>query len=210
MLFQPLYSISLYSQVVKSDLFFYEHGVNKTLRELQKHIVDSFNKASYPAGDLSFSMQCCIGKGDWKWRREWLEQSRHYNNVRPNSDNNGAGICPRCLAGANGVPWLDPREAFNNPEHLALARDTAVGANIALHGLLGWDVSCEYADYLHAVWLGVARDLVGSALLDLVEEDPSYENGITYDQRLALLHSEIQLWCRANHIRPSTVEDLST
>ena len=179
--------------------------MNKTLRELQKHIVDSFNKASHPAGDLSASMQLCVGKGDRKWRREWLEQGRHYNNVTQNSDNNGAGVCPRCLAGTNGVRWLDPREAFNNPEDLALARE-----NIALHRLRGWDVSCEYADYLHAVWLGVARDLVGSVLLDLVEQDPSYENGITYDQRLALLHSEIQIWCRENHIRPSTVEDLSS
>ena len=134
---------------------------------------------------------------------------RHYSNVtRPS--NFGAGICPRCLAGTARCPaWLDITEAFNEASLLQEASATAVGADLPLKGLQGWKVSCEYADALHCIWLGVPRDLLGSLCLDLVAADPKYGEAETWDDRLQILLSEIQDWCRANNIRPSTLDELS-
>ena len=60
-----------------------------------------------------------LGKGDWKFKREWLEQSRHYSL--------GDKICPRCLASAldgSAKPWSDVEEAFNTPADIENAKDT--------------------------------------------------------------------------------------
>ena len=75
--------------------------------------------------------------------------------------------------------------------------------------LKGWTVGSEYADCLHAVWLGVGRDLLGSLCLDLVAADPKYAIVDTWDDRLRILLHEIQDWCREHGIRPSTLEELS-
>ena len=66
-----------------------------------------------------------LGKGDWKFKREWLEQSRHYSL--------GDKICPRCYASAldgSAKPWLDVEEAFNTLADIESAKDTRVGQEI--------------------------------------------------------------------------------
>ena len=195
---------------MKSDRFKYQNGVNETLRDLQRHLVASLNKASAPTAETQFfSIHAVVGKGDWAWRREWLQQGRHYSNItRPGAP--GAGICPRCLAGTARCPeWLDIEEKFNHPSILQEALPTAVGEELPMKQLKGWTVGSEYADCLHAVWLGVGRDLLGSLCLDLVAADPKYAIVDTWDDRLRILLHEIQDWCREHGIRPSTLEELS-
>ena len=194
--------------MVKSDLFYYHNGINETLRDLQSHIVNSLNAAAVPDVESGYSVHAVVGKGDWKWRREWLQMPRHYSNLT-SAGRNGAGICPRCLAGIGQRAWIDIAENFNNDDDLRAAEATAVGVELPFRRLQGWSAGCEYPDMLHCVWLGVARDLIGSMCLDLIEYDASYELGATYDDRLQLLLTEIQTWCRAHGIRPSTLDDLS-
>ena len=58
------------------------------------------------------------GKGDWKWKREWLQECRHYSKAAKTSSGEGL-ICRRCLAGPAGKPWLDvQQERFNNAADL--------------------------------------------------------------------------------------------
>ncbi|CAE7750481.1 RE1, partial [Symbiodinium microadriaticum] len=143
------------------------------------------------------------GKGDWKWRVEWLRQVRYYNNKQILGPT--AGLCPRCLCTRD--TWLDVHERFNAPADLATARLTAVG-DIALKSLPGWEPEMEVPDLLHTLWTGTGRDLIGSLCLHSIETSASY-TGSTYDERLRQLRRDMQAWCMEHGIRPSTVEELS-
>lgn len=68
----------------------------------------------------------------------------------------------------------------------------------------------EWADVLHVVWCGVARDAVGSLLMDVAEFGVAHHHGESWDQRLQYLHSHCVQWCVAHRIRPSTVEEFSS
>ena len=115
------------SKVIKSDWFAYEDGSNLTLQDLQRHLAESLARLSTPTSQRDYwTLQVVLGKGDWKFRREWLEQVRHWSNLPTPSIPNGSGmICPRCLCGADdSKPWLDVTERFDNPADLAIARLT--------------------------------------------------------------------------------------
>lgn len=77
-----------------------------------------------------------------------------------------------------------------------------------LKSLVGWSPHSEFADILHVVWCGVARDATGSLLMDLAEHAvPNV--GTSWDEKLAYLHSQCVKWCRDHRIRSSTVEEFS-
>ena len=63
----------------------------------------------------------------------------------------------------------------------------------------------EWADILHVLWIGVARDVTGTLLME-VAEFASFES-TSYDGRLWDLHGQCVSWCRSHGIRPSTVEE---
>ena len=63
----------------------------------------------------------------------------------------------------------------------------------------------EWADILHVLWIGVARDVTGTLLME-VAEFASFES-TSYDGRLRDLHGQCVSWCRSHGIRPSTVEE---
>ncbi|CAE7831362.1 Cpr [Symbiodinium necroappetens] len=193
--------------VIQADHFHYEGTKNVTLGGLQKCLADSLNMCNQPGNTTlqGYSLHLTVGKGDWKFRREWLQMPRSYLNADL--------ICPRCFAsGTPGSqkPWLDPvRERYNNTADLLLAQDSRVGPDIALHSVKGWSPLGEMADLLHAVWIGTARDAVGSLLLDLAEFHPQCQSMTTWDERLKLLHAEILTFCCENGIRQSTIEEIS-
>lgn len=73
----------------------------------------------------SLNLVYVAGKGDWKWKREWLQESRHYNRAARSSSGEGM-ICRRCFAGSAGKPWLDIQfEKFNDPEDRRAAAETS-------------------------------------------------------------------------------------
>lgn len=71
----------------------------------------------------------------------------------------------------------------------------------------GWSAHMEWADILHVLCIGVARDVTGSLLMEVAEH---HGDESSYDGRLRSLHQQCQQWCAANHIRPSTVEEWSS
>lgn len=68
----------------------------------------------------------------------------------------------------------------------------------------------EYADVLHTIWLGVARDLTGSLFIELATHHPQLRDDASFDGRLRRLHRLAQAWCSKHHIRPSTLEEPSS
>ena len=163
-------------QVIQSDYFAYNnHGDNLTLQQFQSELVQSLQKCASPDNNLGHTLHVVAGKGDWKWRVEWLRQVRYYNNKQIAGP--AAGLCPRCLCTRD--TWLDVHERFNAPADLATARLTAVG-DIALKSLPGWEPEMEVPDLLHVLWTGTGRDLIGSLCLQIVETSASY-TGSTYD-----------------------------
>lgn len=65
------------------------------------------------------------GKGDWKWKREWLVEARNYNRSKKGLGGGGE-ICRRCLCGSSpDKPWIDMTERFNKREDLELAAQSS-------------------------------------------------------------------------------------
>ena len=189
------------SQIIKSDFFHYEDGKNRTLLDLQHELVKSLNLCAAKREDQP-TLHLILSKGDWKWKQEFLLQERYYNNVI----NTELGLCPRCLAAKNN--WLDPvHEAFNSPADIQAARATAVG-DVPFRQLSGWTPEVESPDLLHVVWLGTGRDLVGSLCMEAAELSRDLD-GATYDERFVGLRRNMQKWCVARNIRPSTIDEIT-
>ena len=180
-------------------MYYDTDGENISLQQLQESLVQSLNLCSDKNNDLGFTIHTICGKGDWKWRREWLKQTRYYGNAAGPS-----GLCPRCLASKS--TWLDPVfEGFNNDADLEEALATAVG-EISLKNLAGWRSEMEVPDLLHCCWLGSARDLNGSFCMLMAEK---FIPGATYDERFITLRKDMQAWCQNNDIAPSTIDEFS-
>ena len=200
-------SFSVHSnKAMKSECFHYDHsGKNITLQQIQKVLVASLNKcaARETHNRLGCTAHYIMGKGDWKWRVEFLNQPRYYGKVGSRASN--SGICPRCFA--NKDNWLDVmNESFDKPEDIVAARASACGPGIPMEGLAGWHVDMELPDILHTIYLGCGRDLVGSLCMRAAE---TCFDGQTWDERLSKLRSSMQTWCMDNGIRPSTIPELS-
>ena len=78
-----------------------------------------------------------------------------------------------------------------------------------LRKLSGWNCDMECADLLHTVWIGCAKDLVGSVLLDVVQYDPRLASAESWDAGLAALLSLFHSWCETRKLDKSLVEELS-
>ena len=67
----------------------------------------------------------------------------------------------------------------------------------------------EVPDILHSVWIGAARDAIGSLMMDLAEFSPDLQFE-TWDERLQALTLDAREWCRQHKFAPSLVEDFSS
>ena len=140
--------------VIKSEMFTYnDKGTNRTLRSLQKQLVQSLEQLAQPTAQ-GHSAHVVAWKGDWKWIKEWFEPARSYaNSAAP-----GFGsICEGCLAGSSAEkPWLDPYlERFYNKEDLETAKRTACGPEIECLG----DVHAYVCASFSCVVLSIRFDL---------------------------------------------------
>ncbi|CAE7802366.1 unnamed protein product, partial [Symbiodinium sp. KB8] len=68
---------------MRADRFVYQNAKNVTLEGLQRHFADSFKISGNPEaeGQHGWTLHPVISKGDWKYKREWLQQVRHYGNL---------------------------------------------------------------------------------------------------------------------------------
>ena len=190
---------------MKSECFHYDKsGKNITLMQIQKILVASLNQCADRSTnkELGCSAHYVLGKGDWKWRVEFLNPPRYYGKVGSRTPD--SGLCPRCFA--NRHNWLDVlHESFNNPEDIVAARDSAVGSDIPMKSLAGWHVDMEGPDTLHTIYMGCGRDLVGSLCIRAAE---ICFDGATWDDRLSKLRAAMQTWCMDHGIRPSTIPEM--
>ena len=67
----------------------------------------------------------------------------------------------------------------------------------------------EQADLLHNLWLGCARDSIGSTLLDIITFDPRFSAAGTYDNALGVVVTMVEEWCQRHKLDKSVVDELS-
>ena len=75
--------------------------------------------------------------------------------------------------------------------------------------LQGWHMDMESADLLHVLWLGAARDSIGSVLMEIVTWDPRFQQSGSYDVALAQVLTLVHDFCDTHGIDKSTIDELS-
>ena len=68
----------------------------------------------------------------------------------------------------------------------------------------------EVPDLLHTVWLGVAKDAIGSLLLDICEFGANFQSFDTWDEHLQAVTISAREWCRQRQLAPSMIDDFSS
>ncbi|CAE7428498.1 unnamed protein product, partial [Symbiodinium sp. KB8] len=186
-----------------SNLAFSSSGKCLTMEALQAAVVESLTIAANPAtagirGDAT--LQYCAGKGDWKYKKDWLCEKKDYSHSQ---------FCRRCNCGQNPADehWLDFLHlSFNKPE---MVHDN-LHANVPeLRSLDAWSMDMEAADLLHVLWLGAARDSIGSVIMEIVTFDPRFQQSETFDGALAQVLTMVHDFCEAHAIDKSTIDELS-
>lgn len=74
-----------------------------------------------------WSLWYVVGKGDWKYKKDWLQETRTYQTSKGGAN----GICRRCWAGKPGTHWHDVVFMTNWYENNEEALQTAFGNTIA-------------------------------------------------------------------------------
>jgi hypothetical protein len=128
---------------------------------------------------------CYVGlKGDWKYQCQALELfSQNWKSKN---------CCEMCLAAPDGI-----FNYCNVGESAPWTYTTSVSSTNKLPSLgrvRGFSWYSNFADLLHVVWIGIGRDVVGGALMDLAE---SAAFSGSYPDRLDLIHAEFMAWCGA-------------
>ena len=67
----------------------------------------------------------------------------------------------------------------------------------------------ETADLLHVLWLGAARDSIGSVLMEIVDWGPRFQQSGSYDVALAQVLTLVHDFCDNHGIDKSTIDELS-
>lgn len=82
-------------------------------------------------------------------------------------------------------------------------------SNMRLRALEGFHADMAASDTLHSLWLGGAKDAVGSILLDVVEFHDSFAACTEYDEALQNLCAMFHEWCTEKGLERSVVDELS-
>ena len=155
-------------------------------------------------------MHYTVGKGDWKFKSAWLAQKRDYNNIRKKSLD-GPSFCRRCHCGSNVASkhWLDMDMSWHESEHTARILDENLPADLPFRKLPNWVPEMEQSDLLHNLWLGAARDAVGSMLMEVVQRHEMFVETSSFNEALAVLCACIPDWCSKNNVERSVIDELS-
>ena len=134
------------------------------------------NCAAHPI--MGYTLHYTCGKGDWKWRREWLEETRHYSKATKTANDISGQICRRCLAGTSDKPWLDftNLQFHNQADMQEAARTSAFPNTCAIYVFSPKNVCClthvlaspRYRAglrHLELVWLAPFHGVRGPAAL---------------------------------------------
>ena len=137
--------------------------------------------------------------GDWQWLHKCGRLCRSFNNVPkrlPNSGvlNSTGGICHRCCAGKDQVPWETIHE--RDPAWLGTcfteSAFTSLPSFCSLPHVPGREENILAFDIFHSFHLGVGKIFVGSCLALLADE----QAGNNIDNKFQLLEAHFFSWCR--------------
>ena len=78
---------------------------------------------------------------------------------------------------------------------------------IPLRSLFAWHETMESVDLLHTVWIGVARDAIGSFLMDLAEHSPCTQDLASWDERLLWVSNDARSWLKRRKLASSLVDE---
>lgn len=143
-------------------------------------------------------------KGDWKFLKELLKSKRSYNS---------SFVCFKCFACNHQEPlaFTDVREAatwrytVERQEHYLA--NTPEDQRSPLVRLRGFDVALILPDLLHVCYLGVGRDVCGSALEVMAQQEAWGPGAPNECLQLALnLH---KTWLSANRLGTCSLDDLT-
>ena len=127
-------------------------------------------------------------RGDWKFIRETLNLDRHYNT------NNICWICSACKQSSDhGLLYTNFKNdcAWRQTCFLSEPWKTAS----VLTELTGFSLKMVRIDLLHVFYLGVCRDLLGSALR-LLTSRRGFFAGNNMDERLKLASKLLKKYCK--------------
>ena len=142
---------------MRADRFAYnKDGKNMTLEGLQRCFAASLRTCADRncEGQHGWTLHPVVSKGDWKHKRKWLQQKRHYMNMAGNAPRaaDSGKICPRCLCDGStpGKHWADMQEGFDNPRDLREAANDSSSKGMIITVQVWLDV-CGRCYLLHAV-----------------------------------------------------------
>ena len=170
-----------------------EQGVNVTLQALQAALVRNLQKCSNPVTTVlptKLTRHHVLGKGDWKFKAEFLCEVRTYNNLKRKAA--GAGFCRRCECASDLARrhWLDAGGlSFYQPDRVSELLETSQPADLPLRALSGYHPDCEAADTLHNLWMGPVKDSLGSILMEICEHHPMFQGCPSVNEALQALAS---------------------
>ena len=209
-----LFATASVLQVIRSVHFAYDSkGVNLTLQALQAALVRNLQKCSDPATTVlpqKLTLHYVLGKGDWKFKAEFLREKRTYSNLKRKSA--GIGFCRRCESTSDLARkhWLDASGfSFYEPDRVEGILSSSMPHELPLRQLAGYHPDMEAADTLHNLWLGPAKDTLGSVIMEICEHHPALADFASFSEALQALASEFHRWCARNQMDPSTVDEFS-
>ncbi|CAE7245702.1 unnamed protein product [Symbiodinium sp. CCMP2592] len=210
----PFADAWLNSHVIRSAHFVYDNnGKNLTLESLQRAFANSLRKCSDPAATSlpnGTTLQYCCGRGDWKWKAEWLQELHDYTNLRTNPTT-GRTFCRRCRCTSDVQcrHWLDAKNlSWYEPALVQQHLDASMPSTLPLRSIPGYHADMEQADTLHNLWLGPAKDTLGSVLMDIVEFHPEFRD-LPWEEGLQALCSRMHDWFSENNLDRSCIDELS-
>ena len=153
-------------------------------------------------GDVGWTVHYTVGKGDWKFKSACLAEKRDYNNIRKKSVD-GPSFCRRCHFGSNVASkhWLDVDMSWHESERTP--------ADLPFRKLPNWVPEMEQSDLLRNLWLGAARDAVGSMLMEVVQRHEMFVETSSLNEAPAVLCTCLHDWCSKNNVERSVIDELS-
>ena len=136
-------------------------GVNITLQALQRALAADLRKCCRP-GKLpnGMTLQYVVGRGDWKYKAEWLQEKKTYANLKRKS---GPGFCRRCkcTSSLRERHWLDAEGlSFNEPDAVSETLHASIPLDLPMRRLIpGYHADMEQADVLHKTLCSTTRIL---------------------------------------------------
>ncbi|CAE7940295.1 unnamed protein product [Symbiodinium necroappetens] len=125
---------------------------------------------------------------------------------------NAAVLCwqgCRCTSDLLNRHWLDAKHlSWHEPELVAQHLDESMPATLPLRSLPGYHADMEQADTLHNLWLGPAKDTLGSLFLDVVQFHPQF-TGLSWEDGLQALCLRLHDWLSEASLDRSCIDELS-